>query len=577
MEKIIEKSLSEITQYPTDWIYGYGKTQGKVDIKSKNVFYIKIREGKSKIIFSDKVFYNNDEREEKFEKASKILYDECLKNKLIKNRIRFISEDEIEVELSHGQIMKTNKKYIDLIEKNLIFSVSNNSKLHKYYAMIYFGKNNEKNVQKFFHTYIMGGKMTDHINRNTMDNRLCNLRATTYEENNDNKSFSAYATENSSGYRGVRLDKQNNAYTAMIITNKIKENGEKTYITKSFSIQKYGEEEAKKLAIEYRQKMVTEFNNDKYDAFDDNDKKEKQRKRIKELDDNGNIIKLECKACEQILLTEKFPKSDKSTGYSSRCYSCKNEHKKTWNKKKINERKEKNKKEMLEQYNAIINKIKDSDEIIDDGIRDDESVNSQKMKEIVTKKCIECNETLTLKQFERREKSTDGHKNKCKICVNKKRIEVKKDNKNTNFRTREFDDNNKLIKLSCNKCDKIQTVDNYVIQIHNEQGEDTYYPTCKNCHNKQRREKTEQKNKISEVIEKKNNKVCTECKDDKLYPETMKMQREKIQEIITEKTCKKCSIKKLVDSFNKKNDAKDGLQPYCRDCINKIKKDKKNQ
>ena len=57
---------------------------------------------------------------------------------------------------------------------------------------------------------------------------------------------------------------------------------------------------------------------------------------------------------------------------------------------------------------------------------------------------------------------------------------------------------------------------------------------------------------------------------------TMTEQREKIRESITEKECKKCNNTKLISSFNKKSDTKDGYQPYCKECINIIKRYKKN-
>jgi hypothetical protein len=43
------------------------------------------------------------------------------------------------------------------------------------------------------------------------------------------------------------------------------------------------------------------------------------------------------------------------------------------------------------------------------------------------------------------------------------------------------------------------------------------------------------------------------------------------------KTCTKCSIEKTLDCFSNKTDAKDGLQPYCKECIYTIKKARKNK
>lgn len=59
--------------------------------------------------------------------------------------------------------------------------------------------------------------------------------------------------------------------------------------------------------------------------------------------------------------------------------------------------------------------------------------------------------------------------------------------------------------------------------------------------------------------------------------ETMKIQRDEIRAALTQKTCSctKCDIKgpQPVANFNNKNDAADGLQPFCRACINKIKRE----
>ena len=55
--------------------------------------------------------------------------------------------------------------------------------------------------------------------------------------------------------------------------------------------------------------------------------------------------------------------------------------------------------------------------------------------------------------------------------------------------------------------------------------------------------------------------------------ETMAKQKEEIQASLTEKLCKKCNEVKAKDKFNIKKDTKDGLQPYCKECINIIKQE----
>ena len=53
----------------------------------------------------------------------------------------------------------------------------------------------------------------DHINRNTLDNRKCNLRIVTQFQNNQNQSH------NTSGKVGVSFCKQNRKYKAYIKVN----------------------------------------------------------------------------------------------------------------------------------------------------------------------------------------------------------------------------------------------------------------------------------------------------------------------------------------------------------------------
>lgn len=91
----------------------------------------------------------------------------------------------------------------------------------------------------------------DHINGDRFDNRICNLRVATHSENMQN--LKKYNT-NISGVTGVHFSKTDNRWRA----EWRKLNGKNT--SKSFSVTKYGYEEAFKLACEYREKMIKELN-----------------------------------------------------------------------------------------------------------------------------------------------------------------------------------------------------------------------------------------------------------------------------------------------------------------------------
>ena len=166
-------------------------------------------------------------------------------NGLTTNKIRIIGDDKIEVKLSKDQVMITDYKFMETVEKYPIYVSKSEGVNSKYYASMSVG-----NSQKQFHNFITGWDMVDHIDRNPLNNCLSNLRETTHKENNNNRSKS----ESSEAIElGVTYSERDDAYKA-----RIKQDG-KEYC-KQFSVKKYGKQEALRLAIETRRDFNRAFN-----------------------------------------------------------------------------------------------------------------------------------------------------------------------------------------------------------------------------------------------------------------------------------------------------------------------------
>ncbi len=506
--------------FPSEW-YG-GKYRG--NIKDKNNYWKIELLVNNRLDFTKNIYFNNEEEKElAFKKAEAVLHVENEnKGYVIKNKIRDINENDIEVELNHGQIMKTDKKYVSLINKHLIYAVKSGGKLHKYYAMMYLGKKeNGKKEQKMFHMIVTKGAMTDHINRDTMDNREINLRVTNYKENNNNKTFSTYAADNSSGTRGVTYDTKNDAWVAKIITNKVNENGKKRTYTKMFKINKYGDEEAKRLAIEHRKEMCEMFNNDQFQGLKDEDKEEKNRKRIRKYDEDGDLIKLECKGCDKILKIDRFSTKGNKNGeavYQDKCRSCKNIQKKEWVENKRQEK---------------IKNIENDRQEIKDNLSDGEEYNEVKV-------CKICEKEKDINCFDKHVKAHDGYKNSCKDCKTYKVVKT---------RERKYKDGN-LYKIACNKCNQMLKLENFTIQKRkNDPNENVYMPSCKPCtqlHKKQKKEVSTDGNSDSSTANKKITENIVNIKVYKLLENNYK--------------------RHWLQQFQKEHDAFAGQDDCCEDC-----------
>jgi hypothetical protein len=108
----------------------------------------------------------------------------------------------------------------------------------------------------FFHQNYLNyeqGLVCDHQNRCKFDNRQGNLRIITQQQNMKNKTK---RTTNTSGKNGVSFDNIRQQWCASI------HNNEGDQIKKSFSINRYGDAEAKQMAVEQRIAWEEEFGYD---------------------------------------------------------------------------------------------------------------------------------------------------------------------------------------------------------------------------------------------------------------------------------------------------------------------------
>ena len=85
-----------------------------------------------------------------------------------------------------------------------------------FYAVRYKMIKKERSSQ-LLHRFIIGdecdGMLVDHINRNTLDNRKCNLRVCNQSENQSNR---LKPKNNTSGYKGVSYCKKSKKYRSTI-------------------------------------------------------------------------------------------------------------------------------------------------------------------------------------------------------------------------------------------------------------------------------------------------------------------------------------------------------------------------
>lgn len=100
------------------------------------------------------------------------------------------------------------------------------------------------------------------------------------------------------------------------------------------------------------------------------------------------------------------------------------------------------------------------------------------------------------------------------------------------------------------------------------------------CHECGYKVEEETKRKIAETMKKFNSteegKLLKQISHEKRSI-TMEKKREQIRANLMEKQCRKCNKIKEINQFHLKNDTTDGRQPYCKECINEIKREKRKK
>ncbi len=98
----------------------------------------------------------------------------------------------------------------------VIFDKEDTEKVIQYKWKLAHGYCRCKALEKMLHNYLTGWDKVDHINRNKLDNRKCNLRKVTQSENAMNSKV--YCTSKT-GIKGVRWYKAYKKWSANIMVN----------------------------------------------------------------------------------------------------------------------------------------------------------------------------------------------------------------------------------------------------------------------------------------------------------------------------------------------------------------------
>lgn len=179
------------------------------------------------------------------------------------NDLNMPTKNTLEVKIDNDYTMLVDFEDLSIVEAYSVCKTKGGKETAKHYAAVSFKgsreeKKNGKKMIEGFHKFLTGNKMTDHINRNPMDNRRCNLRETTKKVNNNNRTCDCSGMNDAppdiERVPGVRVvnDRPGGAWQA-----RIKQDDKER--TVSFSVKKHGNHEACRLAVEARKRFSEQF------------------------------------------------------------------------------------------------------------------------------------------------------------------------------------------------------------------------------------------------------------------------------------------------------------------------------
>lgn len=230
------------------------------------------------------------------------------------------------------------------------------------------------------------------------------------------------------------------------------------------------------------------------------------------------------------------------------------------------------------------------------------------IKDLTSILCPECNVLKSVEAFSHEKKKKSGRYSTCKSCVNNVRREkrTKERNEKKAAIKKKLEEEAKTRKKECTGCHEICDFDEFTGSKNSPHGLSSH---CRDCQKKTRERKKaekaeetkrerEMKEKAKKEKEKKaKGRVCTKCKQYKLFFHFHKAKNRKygyrevckeckrvvVSTNLKDKRCLKCKETKDISCFSKHIYSRDGYCHHCKGCLtkkskerNKILKSRKN-